>query len=62
LAENAPRIGKKIAQSGRESHADSLPQQTASLLPAGAAEIGPGRRFQLRNALGRGRPALQALF
>jgi hypothetical protein len=26
LAENAPRIGKKIAQSVGESHVDSLPQ------------------------------------
>jgi hypothetical protein len=40
VAENAPRIGEKIAQSVGESHADSLPQQTqAGVLAVDEAEV-----------------------
>jgi hypothetical protein len=36
LAGNAPRIGKKIAQSARESHVDSLTQPRRRQYPAAA--------------------------
>src|SRR5580700_9398961 len=43
LAESAPRIGKKIAQSARESHADSLPQSRLSGRPMSPEAAACGR-------------------
>src|SRR5580700_8060985 len=43
LAESAPRIGKKIAQSARESHADRLPQSRLSGRPMSPEAAACGR-------------------